>query len=350
MTPTAPHDSPTIPSDSAKAPDDSPTVPDDSVVPGRDRPVISARDRHRGCLLGLAVGDALGGPVEFKRPGTFPPVRDMIGGGCWQLRPGEWTDDTSMALCLAASLAQCGRFDPEDQMSRYVRWLREGYMTPRDQANPKDVGCTTSTALRKFEDTSDPWAGSTDPRSAGNGSLMRLAPVPMFFARTPSEAVDHAAASSKTTHAAAEAVDACRYYAGLLVGALNGETKEALLEKRYSPVAGLWERNPLRGGIATVADGSFKRKEPPEIKGTGYVVESMEAALWAFNKSTNFDDGVLAAVNLGNDADTTAAVYGQLAGAHYGVECIRREWRRVVAKHDVIVALADRLLDASEDR
>ena len=333
MTPTTPRDdSPAVPDDSpssshdSRAPGDSPTshhdsptTPDDSAVHGRDQSAVSARDRHRGCLLGLAVGDALGGPVEFKRPGTFPPVRDMIGGGCWKLRPGEWTDDTSMALCLAASLAQCDGFDAEDQMSRYVRWLREGYMTPRDQANPKDVGGTTHAALRSFEETGDPWAGSTDPDTAGNGSLMRLAPVPMFFACTPSEAIEHAAASSKTTHATAEAVDACRYYAGLLVGALNGETKEALLGKRYSPVAGLWERNPLRGGIAGVADGSFKRKEPPEIKGTGYVVKSMEAALWAFNKSTNFDDGVLLAVNLGEDADTTAAIYGQLARSSEGV-------------------------------
>lgn len=319
------------------------------------------RDRYRGCLLGLAVGDALGATLEFKPPGTFPPLEDMIGGGCWQLRPGEWTDDTSMALCLAASLVKCGRFDPEDQMKRYACWLREGYMTPRDQ-EPPDVGNATRAAISKFERTGDPWAGSTDPMTAGNGSLMRLAPVPMFFARTPSEAVERAAASSKTTHAAAEAVDACRYYAGVVVGALAGETKEALLESRYSPEAGLWDRNPLRGGIARVAGGSFKEKEPPsqtrssgaaaesEIRGTGYVVESMEAALWAFSKSTNFDDGVLLAVNLGEDADTTGAVYGQLAGAHYGVKGIRKEWRRKIAKHDLVVALADQLLAASDAR
>ncbi len=286
--------------------------------------------------------------MEFKSPGAFAPVQDMTGGGPWRLRPGEWTDDTSMALCLAASLVECG-FDPEDQMDRYVRWLRDGYMTPRDDL-PVDVGNTTRAALVRFEDTGDPWAGSTDPTTAGNGSLMRLASVPMFFARTPREAVECAVAGSETTHAASEAVDACRYYAGLIAGALNGEPRQTLLARRYSPEAGLWDRDPLAERIARVADGSFKRKEPPEIKGSGYVVESMEAALWAFSKATGFDDGLLLAVNLGDDADTTGAVYGQLAGAYYGAAGIREDWRRQVAKHDMIVALADQLLAASDAR
>ena len=317
-------------------------------LPGN--PVVGRRDRYRGCLLGLATGDALGAPVEFKAPGAFPPVRDMIGGGPWRLRPGEWTDDTSMALCLAASLVECGGMDAEDQMDRYLRWLRDGYMTPRGE-QPPDIGNATRAALVHFEETGDPWAGSADPRTAGNGSLMRLAAVPMFFARRgPGEAVAAARASSETTHAAPEAVDACRYYAGLIVGALNGKAKQALLGSRHSPEAGIWDREPLAERIARVADGSFKHKSPPEIKGTGYVVESMEAALWAFNRSTNFDDGLRLAVNLGNDADTTGAVYGQLAGAHYGAEGICKDWRRQVAKHDLIVSLADQLLAASDAR
>ena len=306
----------------------------------------SRRDRYRGCLLGLAVGDATGGSVEFQPPGTFPPVRDMTGGGVWDLRPGEWTDDTSMALCLATSLVECGGFDPEDQMKRYLSWLDDGYLTPRGE-KPPDIGRTTFDALRRFEDTGDPWAGSTDPKTAGNGSLMRLAPVPMFFAGRPREAVEHAGANSKTTHGAAEAVDACRYYAGLVAAALNGVPKDTLLQSGYSPAEGMWDERPLRGGVAPVAQGSFKHKEPPEIKGTGYVVESMEAALWAFHKSTSFDDGLLLAVNLGDDADTTGAVYGQLAGAFYGALGIRKKWRRLLALGDEITLLADRLLRAS---
>lgn len=305
---------------------------------------MSARqDRYRGCLLGLAVGDALGGPVEFQPPGSFPPVTDMIGGGVWRLRPGEWTDDTSMALCLATSLVECGGFDPEDQMNRYSRWLHEGYLTPNGR-EPPDIGHTTRDALRRFADSGDPWAGSTDPRTAGNGSLMRLAPIPMFFAADPRLAVEDAAASSKTTHAAPEAVDACRYYAGLLAGALNGVDKETLLASRYAPESGLWDQNPLAAAISQVAGGSFKEKEPPEIKGTGYVVESMEAALWAFHKSRDFDHGALLAVNLGDDADTTGAIYGQLAGACYGASAIRPAWRRTVALRETIETLADQLL------
>lgn len=306
----------------------------------------SRRDRYRGCLLGLAVGDATGGSVEFQPPGTFPPVRDMTGGGVWGLRPGEWTDDTAMALCLATSLVERDGFDPEDQMKRYLSWLDDGFLTPRGE-KPPDVGRTTFDALRRFEDTGDPWAGSTHPNTAGNGSLMRLAPVPMFFASRPREAVEHAGASSKTTHGAAEAVDACRYYAGLVTAALNGVPKDTLLQSGYSPAEGMWDERPLRGGVAQVAQGSFKHKEPPEIKGTGYVVESMEAALWAFHKSTSFDDGLLLAVNLGDDADTTGAVYGQLAGAFYGALGIRKKWRRLLALRDEITLLADRLLRAS---
>ena len=262
------------------------------------------------------------------------------------MRPGEWTDDTSMALCLATSLVECGGFDPEDQMNRYLSWLDDGYMTPRGK-KPPDIGHTTLRALRRFEDTGDPWAGSTDPWSAGNGSLMRLAPVPMFFATRPSEAIKYAGDSSKTTHGAAEVVDACRYYAGLVVGALGGVPKDTLLQNGYSPVDGVWDQQPLRGGVARVAEGSFKHKEPPQIKGTGYVVKSLEAALWAFNKSNNFDDGLLLAVNLGDDADTTGAVYGQLAGAFYGALGIRKEWRDLLALGDEIKRLADRLLRAS---
>lgn len=310
---------------------------------------LTRQDRYRGCLLGLAVGDALGAQVEFQPPGTFPPVEEMIGGGPWQLRPGEWTDDTSMALCLADSLVERGGFDAEDQMDRYSRWLWEGYMTPRGEL-PPDIGVTTRTALAKFRDTGNPWAGSTDPMTAGNGSLMRLAPVPMFFAGNPRQAVEHAAASSKTTHAAKEAVDACRYYAALLVGALNGVAKETLLAGWYSPqdcTDNTWDRSSLAPAIARIASGSFREKEPPEIRGTGYVVRSMEAALWAFDRSRDFDDGLLRAVNLGDDADTTGAIYGQLAGAHYGASGIRRAWRRTVAARDIIEGLADRLMRGS---
>ena len=302
---------------------------------------VTVRNRFRGCLLGLAAGDALGTTLEFKSPGTFEPIEDMVGGGPFGLQPGQWTDDTSMALCLATSLVECGGFDAGDQMRRYVRWLQEGYLSSTGTCF--DIGNTVMGALTRFQRNGDPYAGSSDPRTAGNGSLMRLAPVPMYFAGQPVEAIAMAADSSRTTHGAPEAIDACRYYTGLLVGALRGEDKDTLLSQGYSPAEGLWDRDPLAEEVARIADGSFKHRNPPDIKGTGYVVDALEAALWAFHRSDDFRDGALLAVNLGDDADTTGAIYGQIAGAHYGAESIPADWRSKLTMLTEITALADGL-------
>jgi ADP-ribosyl-[dinitrogen reductase] hydrolase len=303
-------------------------------------------ERYRGSLLGLAAGDALGTTLEFRRPGSFDPIEDIVGGGPFGLQPGEWTDDTSMALCLAESLVECRGFDPTDQLRRYVRWYREGYLSSRGRCF--DIGGTVASALRRFEETGEDYCGSTDPYSAGNGSIMRLAPVPLFFARDPRQAIDRAADSSRTTHGAPEAVDACRYLAALLVGAARGDSKDELLSDHYSPVPGLWDAEPLAPRVAEIAAGSFRRRDPPEIRGTGYVVPSLEAALWAFDRSSSFREGALLAVNLGDDADTTGAVFGQLAGAYYGETGIPREWRERLVMADLIASLADRLLGAGE--
>ena len=307
---------------------------------------MTRQDRYRGALLGLATGDALGTTLEFKRPGTFAPIDDMVGGGPFGLDPGQWTDDTSMALCLAESLVECRRFDPVDQLQRYVRWWHDGHHSSTGRCF--DIGYTVRGALVTFTRTGEQWAGSTDPRSAGNGSLMRLVPVPLFFARDPARAIARAADSSRTTHGAAEAVDACRYFAGLLVGAIDGRAKPDLLAPGFTPVDGLWDDAPFAPAIAEIAAGSFLRREPPAIAGTGYVVRSLEAALWAFARSTTFEDGALLAVNLGDDADTTGAIYGQIAGAFYGVEAIPARWRRALAHRETIERLADALWRAAD--
>ena len=303
---------------------------------------ISTQDRFRGCLLGLAAGDALGTTLEFKRPGTFQPIDDMVGGGPFGLIPGQWTDDTSMALCLAMSLIERGGFEPKDQMERYVRWWKEGYLSSTGKCF--DIGNTVRKALAQYvENDLEPYAGSSDPYSAGNGSLMRLAPVPMYFACEGALAIQRSADSSRTTHGAIEAIDSCRYFSGLLVGTLNAVDKDTLLSSHYCPVEGLWESSPLAYKIAEVSGGSFKYREPPEIKGSGYVVKSLEAALWAFQRSHGFSEGVLLAANLGDDADTTAAIYGQIAGAYYGAEATPSRWREQLTIAAEITSMADSL-------
>lgn len=302
------------------------------------------RDGIRGALIGLAVGDALGTTLEFKAPGSFRPIDDIMGGGPFNLSPGQWTDDTSMALCLADSLLACGGLDGRDQLRRYVRWWREGYRSSTGRCF--DIGNTVSDALLRFLENGDPEAGSTDPQTAGNGSLMRLAPVPIFYCGSPLHAIDAAASMSRTTHGAAEAVDACRYFCGLLLGALGGDSKERLCEPLYHPTRGHWGEHELAPAISAVASGSYREKQPPDIRGTGYVVRSLEAALWAFWHSDDFRGGAIAAVNLGDDADTTGAIYGQLAGAYYGESAIPYPWFYRLHDGEGIRSLADELFDA----
>lgn len=287
------------------------------------------------------MGDAVGTTVEFSPPGSFEPVTDMVGGGPFELEAGEWTDDTSMALCLAASLLECNGFDAADQMERYVRWRDEGYMSSNGRCF--DIGGTVTMALTRFLLTGDPYAGPTDPGTAGNGSLMRLAPVAICYRDDPEQAIQLAEESSRTTHGAAQSIDACRYYAGLLVGAMEGRDKQQLLSPGFAPVDQVWERAPLCESISEVANGSFKRKSPPVIRGGGYVVECMEAALWAFHNSESFEEGCLMAVNLGDDADTTGAVYGQIAGAYYGRSGIPQHWLDRLVMGQEIEALAVKL-------
>lgn len=321
--------------------------PPASVLEGHASPLrarLALRDRFRGALIGLAVGDALGTSNELKAPGTFTPIADMVGGGPFDLSPGQWTDDTSMALCLAESLIERRGFDAADQMQRYVRWMHDGHLSSTGKCFA--IGTTTSDALRRFEREKTPFAGSTERSRAANGSLMRLAPVPLLYWQDP-QAMAHAGTSSRTTHGSALPVDACRYLAALIVGAIRGATRAELLAPFYSPVPGLWEQSPLEPEVAAIAAGSFRNKQPPQIRGTGYCVDALEAALWAFHSSTDFRTGALLAVNLGHDADTTGAIYGQLAGAFYGESVIPEEWRTKLALSTAIDSYAETLFQLS---
>jgi len=292
--------------------------------------MTTPEERFIGCLLGLACGDAVGTTVEFKPRGSFAPVVDMVGGGPFGLQAGQWTDDTSMALCLGYSLLETGGFDAADQMTRYCNWYDHGYMSSTGRCF--DIGNATSAALHRFKQSGDPFSGSTDPYSAGNGSIMRLAPVVLAYTPDEAQVLHYAGESSKTTHAAPECVDACRLYGGILHVALQGGSKEKIL--------GYGGYIPNTPKIRAIAEGAYRDKTLDEIKGSGYVVESLEAALWCFATTDTYQAAILQAVNLGDDADTTAAVCGQVAGAFYGRSAIPASWHEKVTMGAEIEQLA----------
>lgn len=296
-------------------------------------------DRFRGCLLGLAVGDAVGTSVEFKPRGSFDPVTDMTGGGPFGLPAGAWTDDTSMALCLATSLIEKNGFDAKDQMERYLRWYQEGYLSSTGKCF--DIGITTRMALHNFQKTGNPFSGSTDPRTAGNGSIMRLAALPMFYYPDLKSIMHFASQSSRTTHAALECLEACQILAGVIYRAFEGRNKQNVLVER--------DLLPLTSEtLKEVSYGDYFEKAASQIQGTGYVVQSLEAALWSFWTTDNFEAATLKAVNLGEDADTTAAVCGQVAGAFYGESGIPQNWLKKLVMRDEISSLAEQLYRLKE--
>ncbi|MBU9713664.1 ADP-ribosylglycohydrolase family protein [Evansella tamaricis] len=306
------------------------------------------KDTFVGSLVGLAVGDCVGVSVEFSPPGTFEPVQEMTGGGPFGLNPGEWTDDTSMTLCLATSLIEKEDFDAKDQMERYVKWYKEGYLSSRGSCF--DIGNTVRDALHRFLDTGEPFSGSSDQWSAGNGSIMRLAPIPLFWSHDMEEVIYFSGESSRTTHQAAEAVDACHYFGALIAAVANGTPKDTLLSREFTSFVEEKLGRELRGKIKDVAEGSFKYRVPPEINGKGYVVSSLEAALWAFYLTDNFRDGLLMVVNLGEDSDTTGAIYGQLAGAYYGIDAIPSVWCEKLVERELIESFAEKLFDLQEKK
>jgi ADP-ribosyl-[dinitrogen reductase] hydrolase len=300
-------------------------------------------NRFKGCLLGLACGDAVGTSVEFSPRGTFAPVSDMTGGGPFSLQAGEWTDDTSMALCLAESLLERHGFDPRDQMDRYCRWQSEGYLSSNGVCF--DIGNTVAGALQRYRASGEPLSGSTDPYSAGNGSIMRLAPIAMYYVEDLAQVERYAASSSRTTHGAREAVDACRLFGVMLALALRGTSRDEILFESHQKLP---SNESLAPAIAAIASGDYRDKVEEEIRGSGYVVTSLEAALWCFLHTSSYKEAVLRAVNLGEDADTTAAVCGQIAGAYYGLAGIPPTWLAKLALRAYIERTAARLYQDRE--
>ncbi|WP_208020376.1 ADP-ribosylglycohydrolase family protein [Vibrio viridaestus] len=297
------------------------------------------QDRTRGALIGLAVGDAVGTTLEFLPRGSFEPINDMVGGGHFALKKGYWTDDTSMALCLGYSLIEAGGFDPSDQMTRYCDWMDYGYLSSTGTCF--DIGITVSSALGRFKKNGNPLSGSKARWSSGNGSIMRLAPIPMYYQHSMEEAVLYAAESSRTTHGSDLCLDACKLMSSIIVEMINSGRKVYPSDCKFIPQT---------DEIMLLRQGMFLEKQIDQIKGSGYVVESLEAAMWCFYNTSTFEECVLRAANLGDDADTTAAIAGQLAGSYYGVSGIKKSWLESLHKYESIQLLADRIFDVSYKR
>jgi len=335
-------------------------------------PILS--NRYRGALFGLAVGDALGAPVEYTPAGTFPPIAGPRPGGPFQLPIGHWTDDTSLALLTAESLYVREGFDPSDLLTRYRRWYRQGYLSSTGQAF--DIGETTREAIEAFENgptQAETYIGEpqyVEGRFDGGDALTRVAPVVLLFGRWEEYrhlAVQKAGEVVRVTHGHPEVIDAGRYFGGLLAGALSGESLDGLLGGAiYQPYPDAWLARTLnerpgdsdldersfraRRRVAVLASGdrSFRSRMPPDITADNYVLPALEAALWAVWNYRSFPEAVLAAVNLGEQAPMVGALTGQLAGALYGYDAIPDDWRQKIALGSLILTRADGLLHLAQ--
>ena len=291
-----------------------------------------ARDRARGALLGLAVGDALGTTLEFTARDSQPHHTEMTGGGPFDLKPGQWTDDTAMALALADSLLACQGFDAGDLMTRFVAWRQKGDYSCTGTCF--DIGITTQRALTAFKRTGEPFAGSTALDDAGNGSIMRLAPAVLWTLRVDDDAARHLAREQgRVTHATAECLEACELFADILRDAILGRSDPLRRRDGYPQTK-----------IGHIARSAYRAKARDEIRSSGYVVDTLEAALWCVSTTDSFEAALVLAVNLGHDADTVGAVTGQMAGALYGASAIPSRWLEPLAWRERISDIADRLI------
>ncbi|EXJ69005.1 uncharacterized protein A1O5_07940 [Cladophialophora psammophila CBS 110553] len=330
---------------------------------------VPLSSRVRGALYGLAVCDALGGPVEFKPRGSFKPVTRMLPNDNFDLPPGCFTDDTSMTLCLAQSFLDCGgQSNIVDQVKKYISWWRDGYLSSVGRCF--DIGVSTKCALETWDNLLrlDHDASPTDEahrailkritRSfgkdefCGNGSLMRVLPAALI-AVSELDAVQLARESSLPTHPHPRCVHACMIYAALVLQTLNGASKTELalsLAESVKEIPSNVSDTPIEpvlaerlGKYQTLED--WEKTPAESIRSTGYVVDTLEASLWAFFNSDTFDEAATLAVNLGYDADTVGAICGGLAGAYHGFEAIPESWLRDMKKTDLLDEVAQKILE-----
>jgi len=297
------------------------------------------RGRFLGALIGLATGDAVAAATQYRRPGSFTPVGDMLGGGPFDLPRGAWSDDTAMALCLADSLLERNGFDARDQMERYRRWQQQGYLSATGQC----VGITANTAraIAMAQWRRQALFGSHDPSQQDPEPLSRVAAAVLFFFATSGEAINQATEAARTTCQAPAVLDSCRALARALYAALTGQPKAIVLERAALAVT----PSGSTTGTAPAAGGTASGSAPVVAQRVGSSAPAaLAAAVAAFGATDNFRDAILYAVNLGGDSDVVAAVCGQLAGAYYTVKAIPTSWYNGLMQKELISGYADRLL------
>jgi ADP-ribosyl-[dinitrogen reductase] hydrolase len=299
----------------------------------------------KGCFFGFAVGDALGVPVEFRDRSFLKnqPVKDMMGYGTWNQPPGTWSDDSSLAFCLAESLVN--GYNLEDIGKKFVSWYSNGYWGAHHKLF--DIGGTTRMALARIRDGGNPrFAGELDEDSNGNGSLMRIAPASLYFFNEPDDILyERIKEISSMTHGHFRSVFSCFIFSKYLIELFKGEEKSTALKNTMMSVkdfANEREFNPAElKRFDRILSGSIQAAKDDSIYSSGYVLHTIEASFWCFLTTNSYSEAVLKAVNLGEDTDTTACVTGALAGLYYGVRSIPMMWLATLAREKDIIKLSE---------
>ncbi len=310
-----------------------------------------------GCFLGGIVGDAYGSYAEFKERDTYVISKDMEI-TVFGLPPGSFTDDSSMMLCLAASFVETGKFSPIDQMERYSRWRRDGYMSSSVERGCFDIGRTTARAIAQYDkevydrtlnttghdDTPETeYFGRNGEYDAGNGGIMRLAPVPIFYYNDVEKAGHYSALSSKVTHASQECLESAEVMGKMIALLLCGAGKlQATVDVESM------RKNLRCDKVIAICNGTYLEKRRQNIKTTGYVIDSLEAALWAFHCTDTFEKGLILLGGCGGDADTVCCIYGQIAGAFYGYQSIPKRWVGTLQRAKMVAKVAFDLITVAK--
>jgi ADP-ribosylglycohydrolase len=305
---------------------------------------LSQQDRMTGALWGALAGDALGVPVEFmsREMVRKNPVNGMRGHGTHHQPAGTWSDDSSLLLCTVDSLAACEKFDPADLGKRFVRWERDAYWTPHGAVF--DIGIATSQAIARLARGTPPEeAGGAEVESNGNGSLMRILPIALWFRTAPAgELAVLAQRASSLTHRHPRSQMSCALYCLLVRELLNGTAPADALRTALQGFGRLYDQAPFlaeRRHFQLLERGNVAEAAERDIASSGYVIHTLIASIWCLLTSASFEETVLKAVNLGSDTDTTGTVAGGLAGAWYGLRSIPAEWKKCLARRDEIASL-----------